>query len=31
MQTDEATATRWLEGQKLRAIFGWSSSYRGPL
>ena len=70
MQTDEATATRWLDGvleemyqtfrsghgltlpgfggfyldqrrnswtfkfnpgQKLRALFGWSSTYRGPL
>jgi DNA-binding protein HU-beta len=70
MQTDEATAARWLDsvleemyqtfrsgygltlpgfggfylvrkregwafkfnpGQKLRALFGWSSSYRGPL
>jgi DNA-binding protein HU-beta len=70
MQTDEATATQWLDstlekmyqtfrsgcgltlpgfggfyldrrreswafkfnpGQKLRALFGWSSSYRGPL
>ena len=70
MQTDEATATLWLDGvlaemyqtfrsghgltlpgfggfylderrdgsafkfnpgQKLRALFGWSSSYRGPL
>ena len=30
MQTDEATAARWLDGQKLRALFGWSS-YRGPL
>ena len=70
MQSDEATATRWLDGvldemyqtfrssygltlpgfggfylderrdgwafkfnpsQKLRALFGWSSTYRGPL
>jgi DNA-binding protein HU-beta len=66
MQTDEATATRWLDemyqtfrsgcgltlpgfggfylderrdgwafrfnpGQKLRALFGWTSCYRGPL
>ena len=31
MQTDEATAALWLDGQRLRALFGWSSSYRGPL
>lgn len=27
----ESTAFKFNPGQKLRALFGWSSTYRGPL